>query len=243
MYYASIPSRQFERATAQLRLLAKARGAWDGDVFWIRLDELEDATLLQLRSIPDVTFFVVEEHRDGYLRQLEDRLPSCSVPDLDWSLLPELMPVKRPVGKFAGQLSGQIPVALVRSTQVQPASVLLASFADWQAFAFQASFARLEQWRFAVDDEDRTVIAPRVGLQASVPPLPGDRFWVSSGIAVPCGYDLSPQMDFDVLAFQLPLKPGDMLLISSSGGWEVIKADEFVLANRSAIHATAQPGN
>jgi len=78
-----------------------------------------------------------------------------------------------------------------------------------------------------------------------LPPLPGQRFVVSAGVAIPAGWRLEPDVDSQTarqtLCREKPgLNEGDLAIFFPDDAWEHVLGDSFVKADRSAILLTAE---
>jgi hypothetical protein len=82
--------------------------------------------------------------------------------------------------------------------------------------------------------ENREVLV----LGSPLPGIPGRRYAGSEGILVPCGYAWSPSVEVSVLRQLFELHPNDWVLLDEDHTHQVIRAEQFVPASRSAARRT-----
>ena len=62
----------------------------------------------------------------------------------------------------------------------------------------------------------------------------------NAGVAIPCGWAVSPDPGAPVLRRWLALAEGDTACAQADGRWEILREEQFVLAMRSAARMTAE---
>jgi hypothetical protein len=109
------------------------------------------------------------------------------------------------------------------------------SFRAWRDYAVAAPQIRLNCLSFAASDDSQALVRGE-----PLPPLPGTRFVEVSGVAVPLGWTWWPAVDAEVVRQALGFAEYDLALFTSAGECELIVADDFVRATRSAVRLTAK---
>ena len=241
-------------ALADLRLVAEIEAAEIDGVVWLRGPSLNDPLRLALRKIPGLCRFEILANET--LRAEGARVPFGRLPDLRWQPLPQWLPVRFSTAPAATAMPSGVPLRLVRSSIERPATALLADLPAWLAFATQAPEIRLRPLRFAAARDGRVwiegtplpavsgarfceVVAtppvaatpPSQTVPAAPPPQPR--------LAIPCGFTCFPALSAVVLQRWLALAEGDTAFARADGAWEIIKAEQFIPASRSAVRATA----
>ena len=114
-------------------------------------------------------------------------------------------------------------------------NVMVLDASTWSDYAIRAAEIRLSRWTYALS-EDGTVVVRGVPL----PALNGRRFVEQSGIAIPAGHRCDPPLDAKIIRKVLGLADDEFALLSSEGGWDRIRDDQFVQATRSSIRLSLQ---
>ncbi len=223
-------------AAMELRLVAGLEIAEAEGFVWIRGGELDDQTARLLRGLPMVACY--DWWPDDQLVIRGRRVPSRRLPGATWVPLRDWFNVELPTCVWPGQFRDRIALRLVRSGQVQEASLLLTSVDQWLPFGTRAAEVRLESLHFAAIESGGILI-----LGQPLPALRGTRLACTRGIAVPCGWRWEPAVDANVVADMLRLAEGDVALLipqASSFSIDVVASEQFVRASRSAIRASAE---
>jgi hypothetical protein len=160
-----------------------------------------------------------------------------------WTPLADWLDFELPAAAWPGELPERIALTLIRCSgneEAAEATLLLTSLSAWATYGRTAPRVRLDRWTFAVDGRSRVLVRG-----TPLPPLPGQRFVVSAGIAVPAGWRLEPDVDaqtvWDALRREKPgLSDGDLAVCFPDNAWEHVPGDSFVKADRSAIRLTAE---
>lgn len=218
---------------SELRLVPGLEVAPLPPILWLRGPDWNDGLALSCRKIPGLRRFTVIQ--GGRLLADGARVPLGFLPELRWQPLRDRLPVELPPPVGSVVIAPRAPLALVRSATEQPANALLVDGRAWCDFATATAEIRLHPLRFAAARDGRVWVEG-----APVPSLPGRRYFQRLGVAVPCGWDWSPALDPAVLRRWLGLAAGDAALAFPEGGWEIIKAEQFVPASRQAARLTAE---
>jgi hypothetical protein len=171
---------------------------------------------------------------DGQLLPPGARVPQGWLPQGPWTALLRWMGFELPPAVLAGRSEATAPLALVRSDRMEDASLLLARFDLWAAYAVTAPQVRLDRWRFAVAADGRVAVHGR-----PLPPLPGQCWVEREGIAVPAGWTWTPAVEAALVRQVFALAAGDVALWHADGAWERIAGEQFVRATRAAVRETA----
>jgi hypothetical protein len=174
-----------------------------------------------------------------------DRLPkTLSVPP-SFQPISSLIPLGFPAANYGITTTQRVPLRLKPARRERSSQVLLTTLQDLEQFASSAPSFRLSPLRFAVSGAGETLV-----LGEPVPSIPGKRFYVSHGIAVVSGWQLSPIDDTSLVRDLLELAPGDLALIepelceTAASSTEVplrvilVPAAVFVSLTRSAVRET-----
>ena len=187
-----------------------------GAAIWLRALQADESTSAKLAGLPARERY--EWLPPNELRRAGQQIPTGRLPNLTWQSLSEWLKVESPIAALPGQLSPRSANAgatlrLTRShIEIEP-DLLLTSLEEFSKFAANAAQIRLEPLRFAANAEGEVLI-----LGQPLPPLPGQRFVLHSGIAVPAGFTWQPAVSADVLARKLGVS-GDSIVMWAAG-WQ-----------------------
>ena len=227
---ACLPEAQIAEFAA-LRLFPGIEAAEVGGAWWLRGGKLNETLERELKKIPRLSLF--ELLPSNRLRPIESRIPDKILPPANWRPIKERVTVGLPVAALAGEARQKIPVILVRSAKEEKAAALRVSLNDWVRFATHAPAIRLKPLRFAATEEREVLV-----LGHPLPGIPGKRYSQNSGLFVPCGFTWSPPVDAAVLRELFELKTSDIALLAEDNTHQVIHAEQFVPASRSAARIT-----
>jgi MoxR-vWA-beta-propeller ternary system domain bpX2/FtsH ternary system domain X7 len=220
-------------SAGSLRLRAGVLVCTSNDGLWLRGEHLTEELELELRKLPKAQRFSVGEA--GALTPDGARIPRGSLPDAEWQPLSAwLTPAPQPPA-FAGRTDRRVTLRLVRADHEEPATVLVTTLNEWCAYASNAPLVRLRRLRFATAADGRTAVRGD-----PLPPVPESRYVERDGVAVPCGFRLSPDVDAPTVRKLLATEADDLALFHDDGSWERIAAADFVAAARGAARATVQ---
>lgn len=204
----------------------------EGSLF-ARAARCDEALDRALRTLPGCVRYDVLA--DGQLVLPGRRVPCGQLPTARWTPLKRWLDVKLPPASLPGQIVERAPLRLVRTAVEQPAEALLTSLACWADYCTTSAEIRLRPLAFAVADDARVFI-----IGAPLPPLPGERYVVRDGIAVPCGFDFEPRIGGALLRRLLELHDKDIALFAADGSFERIAHEHLVAAGRGAARATVE---
>lgn len=218
---------------AALRTVPQLLAFADEHALWVRGPTLDEPLELRLRSLPGAQRFDVDAA--NRLTLIGQRIPSGTLPAGDWRPLRDWFAVELPGAALAGVTDERMPLELVRGGNPAEPTLLRLDLDAWREYAIEAPQVRLERWTFAVS-ESRAALVRGTPL----PPLPGERFVESAGIAVPAGWTWTPAVEASVVRDVFGLTAGDVALWNAHGSWERLRAEDFVKATRSAVRLSAQ---
>lgn len=233
-----------ERQLAALRGFAGLEVAECGDAIWLLagcaasgfhqlINSQGDGELLDraLRALPGARYRVLA---DGQLVPEGQRVPRGRLPSGEWTPLVRWLQVKLPAAALPGRIEQRVALRLVRTADEQRPSALVTALDRWIEYCLSAPEVRLRPLAFAVSGDRRAFVTG-----SPLPSLPGERYVVSDGVAVPCGYALQPRIGGTLLRRLLQLEQGDLALFAADGSFERIAHDDLVAASRGAARATA----
>jgi hypothetical protein len=216
---------------AALRQFPAIEVASVGGMWWLRGAKLDQDLQRELKKIPRlIVFEILPSQR---IRPVESRIPDRTLPPTTWRPIKEVVAVKLPVAALAGEARQKIQVMLIRGAAEQSPAALQVSLDAWVQYATYAPESRLKPLRFAAMEERQVLI-----LGYPLPGISGKRYAQGSGIFVPCGFTWSPQVDATILRRLLNLKETDIALLAEDNTHQVIHAEQFVPASRSAVRST-----
>lgn len=221
---------------AALRLFPNIEFAEIAGAYWLRGSSLDDALEHELKKIPGLSRFALLP--SDKLRPIDSRIPDRTLPSALWQPLKEAVRATLPVAALSGENMQRIPLVLVRDAEERPALALMLSLDAWLEFAAGASLARLALLRFAAM-ENREVLV----LGSPLPGMPGLRYAGNEAILVPCGFTWSPKVEPGVLRQLFELQPDDWVILHEDHTHQVIRAEQFVPASRSAARRTVAEWN
>jgi len=218
-------------AAASLRHAADIEACVANDQLWLRGTRWDDELGRSLRKILGAERF----HRlaGDQTARWGNSLPSGKLPLGPWKPLKQWLQPAAPATVLPAQLGECAPLQLVRSAIEQSANMLLVKFQHWREYATSAPQVRLKPLAFAVSDDGYALIHGE-----PLPPLAGARYAEADGIARPLGWDWSPAIDAAVLRTAIGIAGRDVALFAPDGSYNVVAADDFVRATRSAVRLT-----
>jgi hypothetical protein len=249
---------------ARLRLLAGLEVAEGDDCTWLRAPTGEEALERLLCTIAGQRFRLTEGDE---LVPWGKLVPSERLPELDWRAIAEWAAVTSPVAALPGIRTQRMRLSLVRCHAERAAGGLLTDWDRWFRYATEAPEVRLRPLVFAMSARDTSKPPPLVQeagdvdrslrermdacapadlhhrvfvLGTPLPPIPGQPYSIDGGIAVACGWSLSPAVGSAVIRKMLSLETGDVALFNVDGSFERIAAEHFVRASRTAVRASVQ---
>ena len=225
-------AREDAAALAGLRLTPGVEVAEDGRQIWLRGQRADESLAVLLFALPAAGRY--EWLPPSQLRELDRRIPSSRLPELEWHSLHKWLQVQSPLAAIAGDLPAAVALRLVRTGMERTPDVLLTRLDAFQEFARRAALVRLERLQFAAAADGRVLIRG-----TPLPPLPGQRFVTHGGVAVPAGYNWHPAVSAEVMARRLGAPADALVLWNEDGTVTRLHKEQFVAASRSAVMATA----
>jgi hypothetical protein len=222
------PNTQVLFLDAEIWLQSKISGHWD--------DESNVDLLTRIRKIFGAVRFHVLD--DDQLIRFGNRVPDGRLPTGDWQPLTSQIELEMPIAGLTGSLESSPPLTLTRgaSRYVGPArepELLRCSLDDWSKYASTAPLVRLQPLTFACDDQRRVLVKGN-----PLPPVQGELFALSCGVATPLGWCWEPAVSPKTLRASFPSPADTMILWNSDGRWNQISSSQFVVASRSAVRLT-----
>lgn len=227
---------------SRLRLRDGLRVCEENSQLWLR-GVYEESPDPAIRSLPGQHFTIVDRNQ---LVPAGKRVPLGYLPATDWLPLREWLQVSVPVARWAKVTPPEVVLCLEsvpplaasgdeRLTnaphQIVPTAILV-SAEDWQAYADTAPQVRLKRLRFAASSNGKIL-----AIGTPLPSLPGTRFIIDQGIAIPAGMRWCPAVDANVVRKVIGVTDC-LVLWEATDSWEMIPDDTFVAATRVAIRST-----
>jgi hypothetical protein len=237
-WVARLSRSQAPAVAAILRLRADVTAALLDDDLWLRGATCDEALDRALQYLAPAARYVLSGDDDSELIRLGDLLPQRRLPETTWLPLTQLFEIDRPRAALPGRPPLRVAISVIPSDRERPATMLLASWADWSAYARSAPLARLRRLRFAATGTGTSALIAGVPL----PPVHGVRMWEDGGIALPCGWEITPAVDPPTLRRAMGLNAEELALFREDGSWELVPAGAFVPARRSAVRRTGERG-
>jgi hypothetical protein len=225
-------SRTDAAALASLRLVAGLEVAEDAGMIWVRGQMCHEQLETKLAALPAGQRF--EWLATNLLRPIDQRIPAAQLPKLAWQPLNSWLQVELPPLALPAVQPAAVCLRLVRSSREQEADLLLTSLAEFSEFAAGAAQVRLERLQFAADSDGAVLVRGQ-----PLPALPGRRFVLHSGVAVPAGFAWEPAVSPEVLARRFGVSGNAVVLWTEDGTVTHVHQEQFVPASRSAVRATA----
>jgi hypothetical protein len=226
-------AREDAASLAGLRLIPGIEVAEEGPDVWLRGPPGDEPFGARLSALPARKRY--ERLALDQLRQIDQRIPSLRLPALRWQPLNAWLQVEWPAAALPGSEPARIRLHLARSTDERDSELLSTGLDEFRRFAEQAALVRLEPLQFAAA-ADRCVLVRGTPL----PPLPGRRFVLHGGVAVPAGFAWQPAVSAEVLARRFGVTGDALVLWNEDGTITRLHSEQFVPATRSALRATEQ---
>jgi hypothetical protein len=237
---------------APLRLIRGIEVAEKDSFVWARGANSDEKIERLLRALPAIARYEITA--GNRLREVESRIPSESLPALNWQPASTWLRVRMPTGPLTpsfvksttegrpalspsdGERESlrRVSLRIIRSAVEQPIDLLVTTLEEWREFALNAPELRLRQLRFAVDETGNVIVRGK-----PLPPVRGRQFVLDGNIAVQAGFTWEPAVSADVLSRRLGLSADALALFHDDGTFSRIESEQFVPATRSAIRETA----
>lgn len=225
-------AREDAASLAGLRLTVGIEVGEAGPEVWLRGRQSDEQLKLKLLGLPARGRY--EWLPADRLRQTNRHIPSARLPDLNWQPLAAWLRVESPVSALPAIEPGPVQVRLARSADECEPELLLARLEDFAGFVARAALVRLERLRYAATADGRVLVR---GMP--LPPLPGRRFVLHDGVAVPAGFAWQPAVSAAVLTRCLGGPAGGLVLWNEDGTITRLHSEQFVPVTRSGVRVTA----
>src|SRR5262245_16594340 len=170
---------------AALRLVPGLEVGEAPDLIWLRGKPGDEQLDRRLSALPARVRY--EWLAPAQLRPLDRRIPSARLPDVRWQSLDAWLQVAMPVAALPASEPVRMALALVGAPDEREPALRLTRFEGGQQFASVAAQVRLDSLQFAADAEGSVLVRGQ-----PLPPLPGRRFVLHGGVAVPAGFSWQP---------------------------------------------------
>lgn len=202
------------------------------ELVWARGSGSENEIERILTLVPSSRFF--EAFDDGRLRPRGRLLSTGRLPDARWMPLHEWLSFRVPTPGLPAELSRGAEVRLVPDPSPAASDghevLLMCDAHAFRSFSSHAPGHRLEPLSFVVNDERSEVLIRGKPL----PSVPGSRFVLRNGIAIPVGLTWSPLVGASVVRAWLGLSEHVIALWRPDVGISEIAEHAFVSAKRRA---------
>jgi len=218
---------------APLRLLAGAEVAETGQMIWLRGRPADESLAAKLAALPVSGRY--ELLPPNQLRQSGQRVPCGYLPEVNWQPLNRWLRVESPAPALPGNIPSAISLHLVRSTQEHTPELLLTSLETFKQHVRTTAQVRLARLQFAADGHGNLLVRG-----TPLPSLPGQRFVLYQGVAVPAGFTWEPLVGVEVLARAFGISGDTIALWHEDGSLTRLHGEQFIPVTRSAVVATGQ---
>lgn len=226
-------AREDAESLAGLRLNAGIEVGEVGQLLWLRGRRCDESNAAKLAALPACARY--EWLAPDGLRRIEQRIPSTKLPDVPWQPLSAWLRVEVPVAAMPAHEPAPISLRLVRSTDERDPELLMTRLTEFDQFTRQAAQVRLDHLQFAAAADGRALVRG-----SPLPPLPGQRWVLHRGVAVPAGFAWQPAVKAEVLTRRFGVSGDAVVLWNQDGTITRLCAEQFVLATRSAVRSTAR---
>jgi hypothetical protein len=226
-------ARHDARSLAALRLAAGIEVGEAGGDLWVRGQQSNEQLNAKLSALPARARY--EWLAANQLRHIHQRIPAHRLPELHWQSLDAWLRVEMPAAALPGALPAPVALRLVRSSDEREPELLLTPLEDLKHFATMAARVRLERLQFAANSDGDALVRGR-----PLPPLPGLRFVIHGGVAVPAGFSWEPNVSPEVLARRFAVSADALVLWNEDNSITRVHSEQFVPLSRSALRATQQ---
>ena len=230
--WAMCIARADAESLAGLRLSAGIEVGEVGQLVWLRARRWDESNAAKLAALPASARY--EWLAPDGLRRIEQRIPSTKLPDVPWQPLSAWLRVEVPVAALPAHEPAPISLRLVRSADERDPELLMTRLTEFDQVARQAAQVRLDRLQFAAATDGRALVRG-----SPLPPLPGQRWVLHRGVAVPAGFVWQPAVNAEVLARCFGVSGDALVLWDADGTITRLCAEQFVPATRSAVRSTA----
>jgi hypothetical protein len=220
-------------AVARLRLVSGIEVGETADAVWLRGKPGDDSLARELSLLPAEARY--EELPDRRLRLVTRHIPSASLPSVRWQPVGAWVRLEVPPAAMPAFNIEPVPLRLVRSAAERDSEVLLTALTNWAEFVSKAGPIRLGHLKFAANSSGKSLVR---GIP--LPSIPGQRFVVHSGLAVPAGFAWQPAVSAEVAVRLFNVAPDALVLWQEDGAIMRLHTEQFVPATWSAVRATME---
>ena len=181
-----------------------------------------------LGVLPCLKRWTVDE--SGNLIPFGKSLPEGQLPQLNWLPLSSLLPAIPATVSENEDFFGHLSFSLIPDSHSKEPQALRLSLSTLAQWAETAPAVRLDRLKFAVSENDDTLI-----LGTPLPPLQGRTYYQDHQLLIPCGFALPSYL----LAEDLNASRDQLLLIEDDHTVHTIGSELFVPASRAAIRLTS----
>ena len=231
--WAICMGREDAAALAAIRLVGGIEVAEAGKEIWLRGQSGDDSLDGKFSALPANARY--EWLKPDQLRRIDQRVPSGRFRALQWQPLVAWLQVELPVAALPALEPRPVSLRLIRSAEEREPELLLTDMESFQKFASQAAQVRLNCLQFAAASDGRVLVRGK-----PLPPLPGRRFVIHSGIAVPAGFAWQPAVSPEVLARRFAVSGAALVLWNEDGTITRLHGEQFIPVSRCAVRTTQQ---
>jgi hypothetical protein len=204
-----------------------------GAVIWLRGKPGDERLDTRLAALPARERY--EWLASNQLRQIHHRIPGARLPELRWQPLDAWLQIEIPTSAIPAYPPSAVALRLARCAQERPPDLLLTTLDEMVGFAATAAQVRLARLQFAANHKGNVLVRGQ-----PLPPVPGRRFVICGGVAVPAGFSWTPHVGEDVLARRFAVSGDALAVWNEDGSISRLHGEQFVPLSRSAIRATQQ---
>jgi hypothetical protein len=226
-------SREHGLSLAALRLGSGIEVGEHGHQLWLRGRHCDEILERKLSALPASGRY--EWLSPTQIRMLNQRIPAGVLPDLQWQSLDGWLRVEIPASALPANPPATIALRLVRSASERDPELLLTTVEDLARFVASAAQVRLAGLQFAVEADGDVLVRG-----SPLPPLPGQRFVLHGGVAVPAGFAWEPAVDANVLTRRFGVSGDALVVWNGDGSITRLHSEQFVPLTRSALRVTQQ---
>ncbi len=169
----------------------------------------------------------------------QQSVPVQELPAGPWRPLSEVLLPVAPLARFPAIRPRPCSLQLVRTDEIQAATLLRLPLLEWARYVRTAPQLRLSRWEFAVNGQEHVLVRG-----TPLPPLPGRHYRELDRLIVPCGWTWQPAVSSDIVHAVLGLAADSWALASSDdSSWEFLASDSFVPSLRQHVRRTIMERN
>jgi hypothetical protein len=226
-------AREDAAAIGALRLAPGIEVGDAGVVVWLRGKPGDERLEAKLAALPASARY--EWLAPNQLRKIHERIPGARLPDVPWQSLDRWLQIEVPASAIPADAPRPVQLRLVRSVNERTPDLLLTTLDEVQRFAANAAQVRLARLQFAANSEGEVLVRGQ-----PLPPLPGKRFVIRGGVAVPAGFSWTPEVGEDALARRFAVSGDALVVWNEDESVTRLHVEQFVPLSRSALRATQQ---